>query len=227
MRRSLLGNREPVAIGVVSPVRSVPSHIRVPPYVGSSPPEMDSTSISCKRGNELTSMRTACKKAAMALAFAGSLVREHVTTDEIDAKTHDMIVGDLKCYPSPLLYNKFPKSICTSVNEVLCHGIPDSRPLQKGDIVNVDVSVYTSEGYHGDCSEMFVVGECDARAQKLIDVTRGALHAAIAACGPGVPFSVIGDVITRLQFRFFFFFFFFSKIGKQVCVRQLCVSCGG
>lgn len=195
--RSLRGARPAVVIGRVSETLKVPPSIRVPAYVGSKPPDMERVPIRPKRGAEVEGMRDACKRAATALRFAGSLVEEGVTTDLIDRRTHDFIVSHLGCYPSPLHYSGFPKSICTSINEVLCHGIPDDRPLARGDILNIDVSVYTGAGYHGDCSDMFVVGDCDAVGQSLIDVTRGALNAAIAQCGPGVPFSRIGDVISR------------------------------
>ena len=196
-RKSLLGGRAAVKLGNVSPLRPVPEGIRVPSYVGSAPPEMDAIHIKPKRGEQLRAMREACTKAATALAFAGNLVREGRTTDEIDHRTHEFIVGRLACYPSPLGYSDFPKAICTSINEVLCHGIPDDRPLQAGDLMNIDVSVYTADGYHGDCSEMFGVGPLDEAAQKLVDVTRGALDAAIAVCAPGKPYSDIGDAITE------------------------------
>ena len=152
-----------VKLGTVSPVLNVPSHIVRPPYPA---PEMEEVFIGQRFGGEVEVMRDACVKAATALKYAGSLVKEGVTTDEIDRKTHAFIVDALKSYPSPLLYSGFPKSICTSVNEVLCHGIPDDRPLQNGDILNIDVSVYTENRVHGDCSEMFVVGECDEGCSK-------------------------------------------------------------
>lgn len=182
--KPLLAGREPVVAGVVSPRLTVPPHIRRPSYHdGTPPPNMESVSIRPKRGIELAGMRDACVKAAEALKFAGSLIVEGATTDSVDRATHAFVVERLGCYPSPLGYAGFPKSICTSINEVLCHGIPDSRPLRSGDVVNVDVSVFTSAGYHGDCSEMFVVGECDVRGRRLVDVTRRALEAAIAVCG--------------------------------------------
>jgi methionyl aminopeptidase len=102
-------------------------------------------------------MRASCKLAALVLEHAGSLVKPGVTTDEIDRAVHKMII-DNNAYPSPLNYGGFPKSVCTSVNECVCHGIPDCRPLEDGDIVNIDVTVYL-DGYHGDTSRMFAVGE--------------------------------------------------------------------
>jgi methionine aminopeptidase len=137
---------------------------------------LDSTdSASCVQG--LTKMRAACKLAAEVLEFAGTLVQPGVTTDAIDQAVHDMIVSR-GAYPSPLNYGKFPKSVCTSVNECVCHGIPDDRPLQKGDIINIDVTVYL-DGHHGDTSRMFYVGEVSPKARALCDATKEALDAAI------------------------------------------------
>lgn len=102
-------------------------------------------------------MRASGRLAARVLDYAGSLVRAGVTTDEIDRAVHKMIV-EHNAYPSPLNYGKFPKSCCTSVNECVCHGIPDDRPLQDGDILNIDITVFL-DGYHGDTSRMFYVGE--------------------------------------------------------------------
>jgi methionyl aminopeptidase len=192
------GLRESIKLGRVSGRLPVPSTIRVPPYVGSQPPPMESLTIKPKEGVQLAAMRDACTRAATALQYAGTLVRAGVTTDEIDCRVHEFIVHRLGCYPSPLGYAGFPKSICTSINEIMCHGIPDDRPLCDREILNIDVSLYTAEGYHGDCSDMFVVGDTlDDAGKQLIDVTRGALNAAIAVCRPGVPFKQIGTTITK------------------------------
>ncbi|KIZ06250.1 methionyl aminopeptidase [Monoraphidium neglectum] len=120
-------------------------------------------------------MRASCKLAAQVLQHAGSLVRPGVTTDEIDAAVHAMVIA-AGAYPSPLNYGKFPKSVCTSVNECLCHGIPDSRPLKDGDIINIDVTVYLN-GYHGDTSAMFYI------------------------CGPDVPVRKIGEAVQEVAKR--------------------------
>ncbi|KAJ3375789.1 Methionine aminopeptidase 1D, mitochondrial [Allomyces arbusculus] len=131
------------------------------------------------------------------LRLAGSLVYEGATTATIDAAVHDAVVN-AGAYPSPLLYQgSFPKSICTSINNVMAHGIPDERPLIAGDILNIDVTVYLN-GFHGDCSAMFTVGQIDQAAMDLIAATRSALDAAIAACEPGAPFSVIAHAIGRV-----------------------------
>jgi methionyl aminopeptidase len=144
-------------------------------------------------------MRAAGKLAAEVLNHAGSLVRPGVTTEEIDAAVHAMIVA-AGAYPSPLNYGGFPKSVCTSLNECICHGIPDSTVLQDGDIVNIDVTVFL-DGHHGDTSRTFLVGTVDAEAQRLVDVTRQALAAAIRICRPGVPFKEIGATIHALADR--------------------------
>ncbi|XP_028605509.1 methionine aminopeptidase 1D, mitochondrial isoform X3 [Podarcis muralis] len=119
-----------------------------------------------------------------------------MTTEEIDCLVHHEIIRQ-DAYPSPLGYGNFPKSVCTSVNNVACHGIPDSRPLQDGDIINIDVTVYFN-GYHGDTSETILVGNVDESGQKLVEVARKCRDEAIAACRPGAPFSVIGNTISHI-----------------------------
>eukprot|EP00160_Parvularia_atlantis_P001660 Unigene11342_Nuclearia_a/m.34633 Unigene11342_Nuclearia_a/g.34633 ORF Unigene11342_Nuclearia_a/g.34633 Unigene11342_Nuclearia_a/m.34633 type:complete len:222 (-) Unigene11342_Nuclearia_a:75-740(-) len=117
-----------------------------------------------------------------------------VTTDEVDRKLHAfMLARDL--YPSPLNYKGFPKSVCTSVNNVVCHGIPDTRPLADGDIVNVDVTVYTRAGYHGDSSRTFLVGDVDEPGRAVVRAAHDAMMRAIDACRPGEPVNVIGNAI--------------------------------
>jgi methionyl aminopeptidase len=138
-------------------------------------------------------MRAAGALAARVLDYAGTLVKPGVSTDEIDRAVHEMIIN-AGAYPSPLTYGGFPKSVCTSVNECICHGIPDARRLQEGDIVNIDVTVYL-DGHHGDTSRTFAVGAVSPDAARLIDVTERALAAAIAVCGPGVPYRRIGETI--------------------------------
>ncbi|KAL1132672.1 hypothetical protein AAG570_010624 [Ranatra chinensis] len=110
---------------------------------------------------------------------------------------HDLCVNTHKVYPSPLGYNGFPKSVCTSVNNVACHGIPDDRPLADGDIVNVDVTVY-KDGYHGDCSRMFLVGNVDPAGQRLSSICLEALTEAVAVCRHGQDFSKIGYIIEEV-----------------------------
>lgn len=138
-------------------------------------------------------MRKAGAAAAEILLHAGKFVAAGVTTDKIDEVVHAKTL-EYGGYPSPLNYRGFPKSVCTSVNEVICHGIPDSRPLAEGDIVNVDVTIYL-DGVHGDTSATFCVGEVDPDSRRLVAETRNALDAAIAEVRAGVPVNVIGRAI--------------------------------
>eukprot|EP00056_Hartaetosiga_gracilis_P000684 m.39706 g.39706 ORF g.39706 m.39706 type:complete len:343 (+) comp10305_c0_seq1:26-1054(+) len=199
------------AAEVTSGPKSVPEHIERPPYITDpsySSPAMvntgrfDPTLLFClddedhceKKDHNLKSMRTACLLARDVLDYAGTLVSSGTTTEEIDECVHKYIV-DHNAYPSPLQYAMFPKSVCTSVNNVIVHGIPDLRPLEDGDIIKIDVSVYLN-GYHGDNCATFVVGDSvDEDAEKLVTVTASALDEAIAVCGPNVPFNAIGSAI--------------------------------
>jgi methionyl aminopeptidase len=143
---------------------------------------------------DIVKMREAGRLAREVLDAAIRLVRPGITTDDIDALVHEETIKR-NCYPSPLNYGGFPKSCCTSVNEVICHGIPDSTTLLDGDIVNIDVTVY-HEGVHGDCSETVLVGSrVDASVKDLVHTTYVAWDAAIRACGPGVPYSRVGGII--------------------------------
>jgi len=125
--------------------------------------------IEVKTSEEIEKMRAAGKLAREILDMAGRAVKVGVTTDEIDNLVHEAVI-QAGAYPSPLNYHGFPKSCCTSVNEVICHGIPDDRKLEEGDIINVDITTYL-DGYHGDCSEMFVAGTPDPEAKKLVQAT--------------------------------------------------------
>merc|ERR1711904_428801 len=120
-------------------------------------------------------------------------VRPGVTTDYLDEIVHNETIAR-NAYPSPLMYEKFPKSCSTSVNEVICHGIPDSYELQNGDIINIDVTVFYG-GFHGDLSETFLVGNVDEKGKQLVKVTHDAWQAAIKYCKPGQPYKGIGMVI--------------------------------
>jgi methionyl aminopeptidase len=149
-----------------------------------------------RSATEIEAMRRAGAAAAEVLIIAGDHVAPGVKTDSIDELVHAEVL-DRGAYPSPLGYRSFPKSVCTSVNEVICHGIPDSRPLAAGDIVNIDVTVYL-DGVHGDTSAMFCVGEPDAGSLRLVRETRRSLDAAIAVVAPGVPVSAIGRAIEEV-----------------------------
>lgn len=194
--------RRRISAGIVSPPRSVPLHISRPPYIVSGKVPEPPRRAEIKTPEQIEALKRTCSFAAEVLDYASKLVAPGVTTDFIDYKVHEYIIAN-QGYPSPLGYKGFPKSICTSVNEVLCHGIPDSRPLVDGDIVNIDVTVYR-DGVHGDTSATFGVGSgVSADAQKLMSVCRESLEAAIRACGPGVPFSAIGQTIDKIVARRF------------------------
>ncbi|XP_026461858.1 methionine aminopeptidase 1D, mitochondrial-like [Ctenocephalides felis] len=138
-------------------------------------------------------MKESCKLARMILNVIGENIKIGRTTDFLDSIAHDICLSN-GAYPSPLLYMDYPKSICTSVNNVACHGIPDDRPLEDGDIINVDVTVFLN-GYHGDCSETFLVGNVDEAGRYLVSSTKECLKEAISICQPGVKFSQIGQVV--------------------------------
>jgi methionyl aminopeptidase len=138
-------------------------------------------------------MRVAGALAAEVLLEVGAAVAVGVTTDELDAVAHDAYIAR-GGYPSPLGYRGFPKSVCTSVNEVICHGIPDDRALVDGDIVNLDVTIFL-DGVHGDTNATFPVGHADAESLRLIEVTRECLERGSAAVRPGRPFTDIGAAI--------------------------------
>ncbi|HET9596318.1 MAG TPA: type I methionyl aminopeptidase [Anaeromyxobacteraceae bacterium] len=186
-------SRWTVRPGIVSPRRSVPPEIPRPNYAVSGRPRPSPRVVDPVE--RLRRIRRACRAAAEVLAEGGRAVRAGVTTDEIDRIVHE---GYLRRggYPSTLNYHGFPKSLCTSVNEVILHGIPDSRPLEDGDIVNLDVTIYL-DGMHGDCSATFPVGEVDEASRRLVRVTRECLELGIAAVKPGRPISDIGRAIER------------------------------
>ena len=182
--------------GTVSPQRPVPAHIPRPPYVGGGLPPYKGDIIQVHDAGGVARMRAAGRLAADVLERAGAMVRPGITTEDIDAAVHAWTI-EAGAYPSPLTYGGFPKSVCTSLNECICHGIPDSTVLQNGDIINIDVTVYL-DGYHGDTSRTFFVGDVDDEARRLVAVTEEALARAIACCRAGVPYREIGNVISAL-----------------------------
>ncbi|KAL7149313.1 hypothetical protein ABFS83_05G031000 [Erythranthe nasuta] len=188
--------------GKVSQRLPVPDHIPNPPYVASKllPEIAKEHQIHDMEG--LVRMRAACELAARVVDFAGTLVRPSVTTNEIDKAVHQMII-DAGAYPSPLGYGGFPKSVCTSVNECMCHGIPDSRQLQDGDIINIDVTVYLN-GYHGDTSKTFLCGEVNNAMKKLVKVTEECMYKGIDVCKDGAVFRKIGKKISEHAEKFGF-----------------------
>jgi methionyl aminopeptidase len=183
--------RPPLHPGIVTPRRAVPPGIIRPDYAASGRPKVQGSDV--KTAEQLERLRRACRAAARVLRVTGEAVRAGITTDALDELAHAETIR-LGGYPSPLNYRGFPKSLCTSVNEVICHGIPDSRPLDDGDIVNLDVTVYL-DGMHGDCSATFLVGDVDPEGRRLVQVARECLAKGVDAVRPGRPISDIGKAI--------------------------------
>ena len=175
-------------------MRTVPPGIGRPPYAATGDPGPPLASP-VRTADEVERMRQAGHAAAEILLEVGARVAPGVTTDQLDEVVHEATL-ERGGYPSPLNYRGYPKSVCTSVNEVICHGIPDSRPLVEGDIVNVDVTIYL-DGVHGDTSATLAVGEIGEHDQRLIVETRAAMEQGIDAVGPGRPVNVIGRAIER------------------------------
>lgn len=152
------------------------------------------TEITIHNHEDIEKMRVAGRLAAEVLEMIGPHVKEGVTTDELDKICHDYIVNVQKAVPAPLNYHGYPKSICTSVNHQICHGIPGQRKLKDGDILNIDVTVL-KDGYHGDTSKMFCIGKPSVLAERLIRVTQECLYTAIDLVKPGVHLGDIGAAI--------------------------------
>ncbi|QWW18782.1 type I methionyl aminopeptidase [Schaalia sp. 19OD2882] len=194
--RAPLGNLRP---GRISPPRQVPSHISRPEYMFHDGPEVI-TASDVKDAETIGRIREAGRIAARALQAVGRAVAPGVTTDELDRIGHEYLC-DHGAYPSCLGYMGYPKSLCTSVNEVICHGIPDDRPLEEGDIVNVDITAYVG-GVHGDTCAMFEVGQVDEASHLLCERTEKAMLRGIKAIRPGREINVIGRVIEAWAKRF-------------------------
>jgi methionyl aminopeptidase len=182
----------------VTPKRTVPSHIPVPEYAftGTSELEEHNSTIFVYNDDEILKIKESCKLARKVLEEAHKHIKLGVTADEVDRVVHETIIAN-GAYPSPLNYYGFPKSVCISVNEVICHGIPDLRPFQEGDIVNVDITVYY-KGFHGDVNETYFVGEASESSKALVSAAKEGMMAAIAICGPGVHFKKIGQAIQNV-----------------------------
>jgi methionyl aminopeptidase len=189
----------PVAPGTLSPHRTVPASIPRPEYVGKPQPARQGES-DVKTPETIERMRVAGRIAAQALAEVGRHVQPGITTDELDRIGHEFVL-DHGAYPSTLGYKGFPKSLCTSINEVICHGIPDDTVLRDGDIVNIDITAYIG-GVHGDTDATYLVGDVDEESRLLVERTRHALDRAIRAVAPGRPLNVIGRVIESYARRF-------------------------
>lgn len=190
---------QPLTPGRISPERAVPASIERPEYVG-RPAPAPYTGPEVKDDATIEAMRVAGRIAADALVEVGRHVEPGVTTDELDRIGHEYLC-DHGAYPSTLGYRGFPKSLCTSLNEVICHGIPDSTVLMDGDICNVDITAFIG-GVHGDTNATFLVGDVDEEVRLLVERTRQATERAIAAVAPGRPISVIGRVIESYARRF-------------------------
>lgn len=185
--------------GTLSPERKVPNSITRPEYVGKPKPD-SIPELDVKDEETIAKMRIAGRIAATALHEVGKHAQPGVTTDALDRIGHEFLL-DHNAYPSTLGYRGFPKSLCASLNEVICHGIPDSTILQDGDICNIDITAFI-DGVHGDTNATFLVGNVDEESTLLVERTEESLRRAIAAVKPGRPISVIGRVIESYAKRF-------------------------
>ncbi|KAI4838847.1 methionine aminopeptidase 1b [Plasmodium brasilianum] len=185
----------------ISKMNEVPEHIEKPDYAITSIPESElkfkrKSDIYVNSEDEIKRIKEACVLGRKTLDYAHSLVSPGVTTNEIDRKVHEFIIKN-NAYPSTLNYYKFPKSCCTSVNEIVCHGIPDYRPLENGDIINIDISVFLN-GVHSDLNETYFVGDIDKvsnEAKELVETCYFSLMEAIKKCKPGMLYKNIGNII--------------------------------
>jgi methionyl aminopeptidase len=184
--------------GRLSPPRQVPASIPRPEYVGRKFPRTGENEV--KDAATIERMRAAGKLAARALQEVGRHVAPGVTTDELDRVGHEYLVAH-GAYPSTLGYRGYPKSLCTSLNEVICHGIPDDTVIGDGDIVNVDITAYL-DGVHGDTNATFLAGDVDEESRLLVERTHEAMMRGIRAVAPGRPLNAIGRVIESYARRF-------------------------
>ncbi len=180
-------------------MRKVPTGIVRPEYVG-KPAPAKFTGSDIKTPDQIERIRAAGKIAAQAIAIVGLECKPGVTTDELDAIAHEFIISQ-GAYPSTLGYRGYPKSICSSINEIICHGIPDNTVLQDGDIINIDITAYL-DGYHGDSNQTFLVGEVLENIRLLVERTREALMRGIAVVAPGRELNLIGRTIESYAKRF-------------------------
>lgn len=185
--------------GRISPQLSVPSSIPRPEYVGKpAPAKFLGTDV--KTPAQIEKIRAAGKLAAQAIELVGANAKPGITTDELDKIAHKFLI-DNGAYPSTLGYRGYPKSICSSVNEVICHGIPDDTVLEDGDIVNIDITAYL-DGFHGDSNQTFLVGNASEEVKLLIERTREALNRGIAVVAAGREVNLIGRAIESYAKRF-------------------------
>lgn len=185
--------------GTISPRRAVPTSIVRPEYVGKPAPAKFMGSH-VKSAEQIEKIRRAGKLAAQAIELVGRNAKAGVTTDELDQIGHDFLIAN-GAYPSTLGYRGYPKSICSSINEVICHGIPDDTKLNDGDIVNIDITAYL-DGFHGDSNQTFLIGEVSEEVKLLVERTREALNRGISAVAPGRQVNLIGRTIEAYAKRF-------------------------
>ena len=188
-----------VAPGAVSGRRAVPASTPRPEYVD-RPAPAKYTGPEVKDAETVEKMRVAGRIASQAMESAAKAIAPGVTTDELDRLAHEFML-DHGAYPSTLGYRHFPKSICTSVNEVICHGIPDDRPLKDGDIVNIDITAFIG-GVHGDTNATYLCGNVDEKSRLLVERTHEAMMRGIKAAVPGREINIIGRVIESYAKRF-------------------------
>jgi methionyl aminopeptidase len=189
----------PLSAGTLSPERTVPTDIERPEYVGRKAPS-PYTGPEVKDPETIERMRVAGRIAADALVEVARHIEPGVTTDLLDRVGHEYMC-DHGAYPSTLGYRGYPKSLCTSINEVICHGIPDSTVLEDGDIVNVDITAFIG-GVHGDTDATYLVGDVDEESRLLVERTEEAMMRAIKAVAPGRTLNVVGRVIESYAKRF-------------------------
>ena len=192
--------RPPLVPGEPTPIRTVPETIPRPEYAWRDTVNEANGEAWVQPAEVIEAMRESCTIAADALVAAGAAVAPGVTTDEIDRIAHEYML-DHGAYPSTLGYKAFPKSCCVSLNEVICHGIPDSTVIQEGDIVNIDVTAYKN-GVHGDNNATFFAGEPSEEIRLLVERTEEAMNRGIKAIRPGREVNVIGRVIESYARRF-------------------------
>ncbi len=185
--------------GTLSPRRQVPLAIARPEYVWKTEP-LKFQGSDVKTPEQIEKIRSAGKIASQAIDLAGSMAKPGITTDELDKIVHEYLVENA-AYPSTLGYRNFPKSCCTSVNEVICHGIPDNTVLEDGDIVNIDVTAFL-DGFHGDSNQTFEVGEVSVAVHDLVERTKESLSRGLLAVAPGRQVNVIGRAIESFAKRF-------------------------
>jgi methionyl aminopeptidase len=168
------------------------------------------SNIVIKTPEEIDKMRLACRLAAEVLEMIAPYVVAGVSTEELDRLCHDYIVDVQQAIPAPLNYRGFPKSICTSINQQICHGIPSDKKLKSGDIINVDITVI-KDGYHGDTSQMFCIGDVTPHARRLVEITRECLFLGIEQIRPGGHFGDIGHAIQK-----------YAESNRYSVVREFC-----